>query len=329
MGKEPVDHLWLARSALAEYPIKDPHLTFIQQSDSISYKVESPGEAGFLLRLHIPLTEAMGSHGADTRAVNSELLWLEALCQDTDLILQQPIRNKQNALVTQIEAPGVMATVNCTLLTWLAGERYPRDLETEDTAFQIGEIAATLHNHASQWEIPAGFTRPKRDRAYFEKVLRGVQPAVADGRISKADYHILESSVLLLIEEMREWSKDRHLYGIIHADMHKGNLLIDQGHIRLIDFSFCAFSDYMFDPAICLSDMRPDLHPAFLKGYQSLRSFPAGYQRLVEGLFIGSMVGAFSFWVPNPRANDLLMRKVPQITQAYAVKYNRGESFWF
>jgi Ser/Thr protein kinase RdoA (MazF antagonist) len=111
--------------------------------------------------------------------------------------------------------------------------------------------------------------------------------------------------------------------------MHKGNLLIHQGHIRLIDFSFCAFSDYMFDPAICLSDMRQDLHPAFFKGYQSLRSLPAGYQRLVEGLFIGSMVGAFSYWVPNPQFSSLLLRKVPQITQAYAVKYLHGGHFWF
>jgi Ser/Thr protein kinase RdoA (MazF antagonist) len=329
MGKEPVDHLWLARCVLAEYPIKDPHLTFIQQSDTISYKVVAPGEGCFLLRLHIPLTEAMGSHGADAKAVSSELLWLEALCQDTDLVLQQPIRNKGGTLVTPLEAPGEGGMVNCTLIRWVPGEPYHRDLETEDTAFQIGVITATLHNHASQWEIPAGFTRPKRDRAYFESVLHGIQPAVDDGRISQSDYRILETSVNLLIEELQRLSQNQQVYGIIHADMHKGNLLIHQGHIRLIDFSFCAFSNYMFDPAICLSDMKPELHHAFLKGYQSLRPLPAGYQRLVEGLFVGSMVGAFSYWVPNPRVNDLLVRKVPQITQAYAVKYNRGESFWF
>lgn len=327
MGQEPVDHLLLARQALSEYPIAIDHLAFIRQSDTISYQVSASGGETYLLCLHIPLNQAMGAHGADRNAVNSELLWLEALCQETNLVLQQPIRNKQGALVTAIQIP--RGEVNCTLLRWVAGDPYIRDLETEDTAFQIGKIAAALHNQASAWQIPVGFTRPKRDRAYFEGVLQGIQPAVKDGRISEGDYHELETSVNLMMEEMRVLPADPQAYGVIHADMHKGNLLIHQGQIRLIDFSFCAFGNYMFDPAICLSDMKPELYPAFHQGYQSLRSFPAGYQRLVEGFFIGSMVGAFSFWVPNASLRTLLVRKVPQIAQEYAVKYNRGEHFWF
>jgi Ser/Thr protein kinase RdoA (MazF antagonist) len=329
MAQEPINHLLHARQALAEYSVKDPHLAFIRQSDTISYKVEAPAGNTYLLRLHTPLNQAIGTHGADTSAVNSEILWREALCRDTDLVLQQPIRNKNNAFVTSIEVPGGGELVNCTLLRWVAGESYSRDLETEDTAFQIGKITATLHNHANQWDIPGGFNRPKRDTAYFEKVLRGILPAVMDGRISQADYKVLDTSVNLLIDQIRGLSKDPQVYGIIHADMHKGNMLIAQGQIRLIDFSFCAFSNYMFDPAICLADMKQELHQAFQKGYQSLRSFPDGYQRLVEGLFIGSMVGTFSYWVPNPQAAAILARKVPQVTQAYAIKYNRGEPFWY
>jgi hypothetical protein len=75
--------------------------------------------------------------------------------------------------------------------------------------------------------------------------------------------------------------------------------------------------------------MKESLHRAFLEGYQHLRPLPAGYQRLIEGFFVGSVVGTFSFWVANPRAQELLATKVPQIAKEYAAKYNRGEHFWF
>ncbi len=325
----------LARQALAAYQSEQAHLgfirrmVFIRQGDTISYQVKTTAGEIFLLRLHIPKTQSMGTHGADYAAVNSELLWLEALCRDTDLVLPQPIRNQSGALVTQVQSSEAAEKINCTLLRWVVGEPYHRDLETSDFAFQIGEIAAKLHNHASAWQIPEGFTRPDREIPYFEKVLKGIQPAVADGRICTSDYAVLETSVHLLIEQLREIGKDRRFWGLMHADMHKGNMLLHQDKIRLIDFSFCAFGNFMFDLAVCMSDMKKELHPAFLAGYQNLRPLPAGYQSLIEGFFVGSMVGTFSYWVPDPVATVLLARKVPQIIEEYALKYNRGTRFWF
>ena len=319
----------LARQALEEYGLEDPTLDFIRHSDTCSFRVSTPAGGNYLLRLHVPITHSMGTHGTDYAAVTSELLWLEALCQDTDLVLQQPIRNRSGSLVTQVHWFEAQKKVNTTLLCWLDEDAYYRDLETPDTAFQIGVIAARLHNHACHWQIPPAFTRPGRDIPYFQNVLQGIQPAVADGRISPSDYTVLEKSIQILIEQLRGLSKDRQAFGLMHADMHKGNMLLQQGQIRLIDFSFCAFGNFMFDLAICLSDMKKELHPAFLAGYQSLRSLPNGYQLLVEGLFVGSMVGAFSYWVTNPNAASLLLEKVPRIVTEYAQKYIHGEHFWF
>jgi hypothetical protein len=82
------------RQAAAEYDMKGHTLMFIRHSDNVTFKVESPGLGAYLLRIHVPVTRAMGTHGADSSAVNSELLWLEALSQDTDLVLQKPVRNR-------------------------------------------------------------------------------------------------------------------------------------------------------------------------------------------------------------------------------------------
>jgi Ser/Thr protein kinase RdoA (MazF antagonist) len=319
----------IARRALAAYDMQGCSLAFIRHSDNATFRVEKPGSDAFLLRIHIPITIAMGTHGADPQAITSELLWLEALSQDTDLVLQKPVRNQAGELVTRILVEEAGGLVNCTLLSWLDGQPYHRDLESEHTAGQIGTILAKLHLHASQWKVPEGFTRPRRDLAYFERMLNGLRPALADGRISPSDYAEFETSIGVLGEMMRSLDGDRRNDGIMHADAHKGNLLYHEGQIRLIDFSFCAWGNFMFDVSICLSDMKQELHTAFLKSYRDLRSLPDGYQKLVEGFFVGGMVGTFSYWESNPRVQGWLATKVPQIARDYAAKFNRGEHFWF
>jgi Ser/Thr protein kinase RdoA (MazF antagonist) len=319
----------VARRALAEYDMTGYTLEFIRHSDNVTFKVESPGIGTYLLRIHVPITEAMGTHGADSTAINSELLWLEALNQNTDLVLQKPVRNRTGTLVTPISADDATQSVNCTLMHWLNGQPYHRDLESEKTAYQIGEILAKLHTHASQWKIPEGFKRPERGVGYFEGVLRGIQPALKEGRISASDYSEFETSIALLSETLRSLDDNRQNYGIMHADAHKGNMLLQDGEIRLIDFSFCAFGNFMFDLGVCFSDMKESLHRDFLEGYQSLRALPDGHQRLIEGFFIGSVVGTFSYWVTNPYAKEKLATKAAEIARNYAAKFNRGEYSWF
>jgi Ser/Thr protein kinase RdoA (MazF antagonist) len=314
---------------MAEYDMKGFTLMFIRHSDNVTFKVEGPGLDAYLLRIHVPVTRAMGTHGADFSAVNSELLWLEALSQDTDLVLQKPVRNQAGALVTQIPVENAALPVNCTLMHWVDGQPYHRDLESEHTAHQIGEILVKLHNHASQWKISEGFKRPKRDIGYFEGVLRDFQPALNDGRVSSSDYSKFETSILLLTETLRSLKEKRQTHGLMHADTHKGNMLCHDGKIRLIDFSFCAFGNFMFDLGVCFSDMKESLHQAFLEGYQSLRNLPDDHQRLIEGFFVGSMVGTFSYWVANPHAQEALATKVPLIARDFSAKFNRGEHFWF
>ena len=318
----------IAQQALEAYGLQGWPVRHIRHSDNVTFQVGDPPSDAFLLRIHVPITAAMGTHGTDPDAVTSELLWLEALCRDTDLILQEPVRNRAGALVTPVPSGGAHKTVNCSVLRWLDGQPYHRDLESAETAWQIGHIMATLHRHASQWEVPSGFKRPRRDVAYFEKVLRGIRPALEDGRIRVSDYDALERSIALLTDMMRSQEETRQTAGIMHADAHKGNMLYHHGEVRLIDFSFCAFGHFMFDLGVCLSDMKEPLHRAFLQAYRRLRPLPQGHQRLIEGFFVGSMVGTFSYWVPNPHAQETLARKVPQIARDYAARFNRGESFW-
>ncbi len=321
------DHI--AIQALEEYDIEDLPVEFLQHSDNVTYRVGGARTTNYLLRIHTPVSANMGTHGSDPRMINSELLWLEALQRSTDLVLQKPIRNRMQELITQVATKRYAAPLNCTLLRWVPGRPFQPALENEETARQIGAILAKLHRQASQWRPPPEFTRPLRDESYFVNVLRNLSPAVQDGRIGTEDFAVLERSIDRLIDLMRTLDRSPQNYGVMHADAHKGNFVFHDGHMRLIDFSFCALGNYMFDLGICLSDMREDLHAACLDGYQRVRALPDRYPRLIEGFFIGSIVGTFSYWVANPNAQERLVTEAPEIVKDFALKFNRDEYFWF
>jgi Ser/Thr protein kinase RdoA (MazF antagonist) len=318
----------VAHQALERYGLAGAPYKYLKHSENVTFKVTHPDGSPRLLRIHVPRVPSLGGHGDNPEVVKSELLWLEALRRETDLPVQQPIRNRREHLVTRITVDGERQ-FNCSLLEWLEGEPYQREFESEFTVAQLGAIVAKMHHFNGQWSLPAGYTRPRRDGLYFKRALQALTPAVEDKRIDYQDYKRLETSVDLLTKTMQSLSKTRQTDGILHGDLHKGNFLYHHGQMRLIDFSFCAIGNFMLDLGICFSDMNPALFPVFLQSYQQYMPLPANYPALIEAFFLGSMVGSFSFWIDLPEVQEEFVRKVPLIAQEYAAKFNRGERFWF
>jgi len=69
--EKPIPFIDVALRAVAEYDMQGCTLEFIRHSDNVTFKVEGAGSGAYLLRLHVPVTRAMGAHGADSSAVNS------------------------------------------------------------------------------------------------------------------------------------------------------------------------------------------------------------------------------------------------------------------
>jgi Ser/Thr protein kinase RdoA (MazF antagonist) len=65
-------------------------------------------------------------------------------------------------------------------------------------------------------------------------------------------------------------------FGLIHADMHYGNLLFAHNTVRAIDFDDCGFGPMLYDPAVMLSEILnwaeyPALRAGLLAGYRRVR----------------------------------------------------------
>ena len=83
----------MAQRVLAEYAFDKPQLSFLGHSYNVTYQVTTDSDT-YLLRIHIPITITMGTHGSKYEMVNSEVQWLQALARETNLTLQKPVTNR-------------------------------------------------------------------------------------------------------------------------------------------------------------------------------------------------------------------------------------------
>jgi Ser/Thr protein kinase RdoA (MazF antagonist) len=316
----------IAYRALDKYDLSIQEVTYLQHSENVTFRISTAGKS-YLLRLHLPLTKGMGTHGLNPKVIRSELLWVDSLHRNK-LPVPRSVRNRYGEIVTQVKA-GKGKPVNCSVLEWLEGELYTKDMESVESVAQIGNLVGRTHLHASKWRLPRDFNRPRRDASYFLDILTSLQPAVNDGRVNYHDFKTLQLAIQELTGMFQPGRKTRGVIGLLHGDLHRGNFLNYNGEIRLIDFSLCAHGYFAYDLGTCLSNINPALHGIFLANYSQFLPLPANYERLIEGFFIASYIVTFSFWMDNPEAQEALAHRVPYIAQEFAARFNRDERFWF
>jgi len=313
--------LEIATRALQAYDIQPVGLTFIQHSENITFRVDT-SQGDYLLRLHVPVTPYFGNHGEDRAAVNSVMLWLQAL-RKARFPVPPPVRAKDGEYVTLVDG------IHATLLKWQSGELLTREMESEETAAQMGTLVGRLHQQAMHWKLPKGFVRPRRDASFFENAMLALWPAVEDKRIAVQDYKALQTSISWLTGEIRNLSQTRITAGLLHGDLHRGNFLLQRGKIKLIDFSMSAFGHFAYDLGTCLSNVRVAYHPIFLERYKHYFPLSKSYERLIEAYFLGSSVVTFALWITDAESQETLIQRVPIIAQEFATRFNNDEHFWF
>jgi Ser/Thr protein kinase RdoA (MazF antagonist) len=80
---------------------------------------------------------------------------------------------------------------------------------------------------------------------------------------------------------MDRYGRDSATYGMIHADLHPGNLLVGDDALTVIDFDDCAFGWHVYDVAVALWHQRRSprfdaIQGAFVRGYRSRRELADG-----------------------------------------------------
>ena len=252
-------------------------------------------------------------------AIQSELEWLDALCQDTDLVVPEPQRALDGALFIEAQISGIPQPRRCSLLRWVTG-RMIKDGIRPNHYRTLGRLMAGLHDHSANWQHSTDFTRPRYDwdGLYGDNDFVKASASEAWAQIPDQYLQPFESVVYQVKDVMAEFGQDVDAFGLIHADIGIGANVLFGGsplEARPIDFDDCAFGYWMFNIGVALSEVRQtsDFHrfrDALFDGYSKVRSMPLEQWAHLE-LFIAAWHAFEVFWA----AAGIV--KFPQYRQAY------------
>jgi Ser/Thr protein kinase RdoA (MazF antagonist) len=239
----------MAEAAIADYPIPRGRLTFLTLGENATFRHDGPAGT-HLVRVHRP--QRHGASVDSEAAIASELCWLRALRADTPLLVPEVEATVDGRVVVRITQGD--QTRLCSVLRWMTG-RIHEDSASAVHFRRLGVSMALLHQHGDGWRRPREFTRIAWDHdAFFgDKMIYGDLP-VADcwarlPRALRARFHAVGDRMRGIMDSCTD-------HGLIHADLHMGNVLFEAGRAKPIDFDDCGTGPRLYDLAVAVWEVR-------------------------------------------------------------------------
>jgi Ser/Thr protein kinase RdoA (MazF antagonist) len=281
MDKEAIGRLFTpaARAALEFFPIDAGELTPVAMAENVTFKVVDRRDGSpYVFRLHRP-----GYHTLDE--LDSERAWIGALAEaGVDVPTAVPARDGRGYVPVTIAATGERRFAG--LARWTEGSLLSKVLAesgdpavVEDYFAQLGAIVASMHNQASAWQPPPGFTRHHLDADGLMGDAPHWGPFWEYKSLSAAERGLLLQVRDRMREKLVRLGRDPSVYSLIHADMHPGNILVAGDRLAVIDFDDAGFGWHQYDIAVVLTywQFKPnaaEIDRAFLGGYRAVRPVP-------------------------------------------------------
>lgn len=152
---------------------------------------------------------------------------------------------------------------------------------------RIGQLAAQVRLHNTAWAAPDGFVR----RRWDAEGLVGNDPLW--GRFWEVEALTADQSALLgqarerLFAELSALSVGPDRFGLIHSDLHLGNLMVHDDELTIIDFDDAGYGWFSHELAVALHPLlgEPTLAPArraLVAGYREHVVLEEDEERLID-----------------------------------------------
>jgi Ser/Thr protein kinase RdoA (MazF antagonist) len=274
----------LARAALEQQGVAVERLRWMGEHSNHLFRCDSPTE-----RLMVRVCLSDGRSDAE---LDSELAWLDALARDTDLTV--PVAR----FSTRVATPELPGDGRCIAFAWVQGRHCERRPSRQLVA-DLGRVLATLHAHAQRFCPPVGFTRPTLDIHYLTWADSWHAAQLRRRPVVPAILRLLDEVADRVQAALTELGTDPAAHGLVHADLHLGNVLDHHGQARPLDFDDAAWGHYALDLAIAVESLPEALHSVLLDGYQAVRPLPDGYQGHAAALLAGRRLFLATFLLAN------------------------------
>ncbi len=249
----------------------------INVSENRTYLIETPRQRPTILRVH--------RHGYRSLAeIESELAWARSLTESGGILTPSPIAGCDGKEVQIVSHPRSGLPIQAVLFEFADGE-HPDSRHNLCPLFStLGSLAASTHNHSSNWQPPPAFVRPSwgLEATFGKRSLWGNWRQAPN--VSAKIVSVLERAEQVVSRRLQRLGRKPSIYGLIHADMRLANLLVDGERVVLIDFDDCGFGWHLYDFAAAVSFMEsdpqvPELFDAWLSAYRKKRQLTAEVER--------------------------------------------------
>jgi len=254
----------------------------------------------------------------DRRSLEEELVWLELIASQQQVRVPRPVRNEQQALITTLSTAG-SKRLSC-LFEWVEGEPAKENL-TSSVMRQIGQAVASLHQIAREFggsfqenDFRSGYRYDSRLAASHRDWIE-----VHQAEIGVENVGLLDAAVTWLIEELKCIGEANDNFGIIHADLHFGNFLVQGEQVSVIDFDQLGCGHYLYDLAVLMVELFTEVEDwaesweDFKEGYQQIAALPFQEEKEINPFVVGVNL-AFLDWVynsPNPAVRKQMGQRLP------------------
>jgi Ser/Thr protein kinase RdoA (MazF antagonist) len=290
----------VAAEALAQYGMPGDRLTLLRHMENTTYRVDVGGGRSLpsLLRVH-------GYHTAS--AVRSECRWLAHLRGAAGIMAPQPLRSRNGRTCVEIAVPWSRRRAICSLLAWVPGRQLAQSQPGPTHFTKLGRLMARLHVAARGWQAPRSFERPHWDwdGLFGDEGVFGRIGAHGWPRLPAATRRLFRGQAERLRGAMHALGREPAFVGLIHADLHFGNVVFEAGDVHPIDFDDCGIGYWLYDIAAAMRPWRTDPHwpvfwAAFQQGYRAVAALPPGIDQL--DLFIIGRHIATTLWASSRAA---------------------------
>lgn len=209
----------IAKAALAFYGLENAPIRLLRDYENWVYKVEA--ERTFALRI--------SPRNGSRQQWLTEVTWLAAIRNDTDLLVPKPVANRDGDFVSQL------GNRLCVLFEWIEGEPVSQQMSPA-IATRIGEMMAMLHQHAEHYR-PQDYVGMRFDCSYYFGDRSWWQTRARE-RLSQ-DYQSLLPPVKKARELLEYLGELPQHFGMSHTDIHFGNAIRNGDDFAIIDFGDC------------------------------------------------------------------------------------------
>lgn len=306
-----------ALNVLNEYDVDWRSIHFIQLSEHVTFRIESSDGEKFLLRIH--------PESKTREETLSELEWLATL-KHKGIVVSEAVLNRRGVFVTDA-ATSDGQLYYATLLKWIEGEHLDKRALTVESIRKMGALMAQLHEASSDFCPHKGFTRPSWGRESFQRDWEHLQMHYRHF-ISDEAFNLYTTAADKVENHLEMLEPTESNYGMIHADLHNGNVVFRDDEPYAIDFGRCGFGYHLYDMAQSIMGLLPHQREIFIEGYEQIRKMDENSIPILESFFIMAIIEAYSFHAEIAIETEGLIEEQPY-AQAIMRAYINGLSFMF